>query len=350
MQTRHQKAMQLGASLSALIGCQIDVCVLPTAEFWIKLVDNFVKKQRPDLTLTISNPRSFNHFVGRLLASYIYSESDLDCNFNSLGASIWVHHWDAENIRCFHGQNMISKPITYNLLPSSDEGTRALATGEGKLEKGKNQKDIVKLTNYGNIVCPEDINVQWPIIHSSSSCGVNFGNKEKARAAFEHNLEWTSAMFPKANKTDIAEKMIIVTKCFCNFGTEALQLGRQICKMTPYEIPGASDIDPDTTDKMMIATKTYKYTFVFQCCNPVNYKKSSKIEVVKHCDFKLSMIDVRQAIKISKDIWNLLRETINDVNPACVQFPYFSFDPRKHSFKQAIVAQHEVENSDDAFC
>lgn len=341
--------MQLAASLSAIIGCQVDVCVLPTSEFWLKLAENYVKKNRPDLNLTISSAKSFYHFVGRILASFIYDESELSCHFSALGAGIWVHHWD-EDLRCFHGQKMMSKPITYNLAPNSDEGVRALASGEGKLERGKNQKDIVKLTNYGNIVCPEDINIQWPVIHSPTSCGVNFGNKDKAKAAHQHNIDWTSAMFPKAKKEEIAEKMIIITKCFCNFGHETPQLGRQLCKMTAFEIPGAGDIEPDTTDEMLLATLKHKYTFVFQCCNPINFKKTTRAEPQKHCDFKLSMIDIRLAIKISKDIWNLLRESLNDLKPPCLQLPFFSFDPRKHSYKQAIVAQHAVENSDDAFC
>ncbi|AEC32099.1 DNA-binding protein [Raptor adenovirus 1] len=276
VQTRHQKAMQLAASLSAIIGCQVDVCVLPTSDFWHKLVENFIKKNRPDLTLTISSQKSFYHFVGRLLASYIYAESDLDCHFNALGAYIWIHHW-ADDLRCYHGLNMVSKPITYNLMPNSEEGIRALSSGEGKLEKGKNQKDIVKLTNYGNIVCPEDLNVQWPVIHSPTSCGVNFGNKDKAKAAHQHNIEWTAAMFPNAKKAEIAEKMIIITKCFCNYGFEAPQLGRQICKMTAFEIPGAVDLDPETTDPMLAATQKYRYTYVYSStCKFYQLQKSTK--------------------------------------------------------------------------
>ncbi|QHB43558.1 MAG: DNA-binding protein [psittacine adenovirus 7] len=336
--------MELAAALSALIGCQVDISVVPTADYWSKLVENFVKKNRPELSLTISNMKSFTHFTGRLVASYVYNESDLQQNFNTLGACIWVHHWDDEP-RCFHGVKMVSKPITYNLTPNSDEANRALSSGEGKLEKGK-----IKLTNYGNIVCSEDVSVQWPVLHASTSCGMNFGNKDKAIAAFRHNIEWTAAMFPNANKTDIAEKMIIITQCFCNFGSIYVQLGRQLCKMTAFEIPGAADIDPDCADPIMAATQIYRHTFVFQCCNPANFRKINKTDNQKHCEFKLSMIDVRQAMKVSKDIWNLLRDNLPDIKAPCLHLPLFQYDPRKYSFKQAIVAQYAVETDTDAFC
>lgn len=347
----HQKAMQFAAALSALYGCQADVNILPTSDFWAKLVETFIKKNKPDFSLTISNSKSFLHFSGRLLASFVYDESGLNCHFNCFGANIWLHKWNPETLRCFHGLNMISKPITYNLSPSSDEGIRAITSGEGKIEKGKNQKDVVKLTNYNNIICPEDINISWPVIHSTTSCGMNFGNKDKAKAAFLHNVNWTAAMFPRAKLEDIQEKMIIVTKCFCNYGHENVQIGRQICKMTAFEIPGANDIDPETcNDKMMLTTHEYKQTFVFQCCNPMTFKKNQKEKDQKHCDFKLSMIDVRQAMKISKDMWSKLKETLDDNTPCKLQLPIFTFNPKKHCFKQAIVAQHDVESDEDPFC
>lgn len=344
--------MQYATALQALFACQAEANILPTSDYWAKLVETFCKKNKPDLSLTISTPKSFYHFAGRILSSFVYQDSGMICHFNCLGANIWIHQWTPDTIRCFHGTIMLPKPITYSLSPQSDEGTRALTTGEGKLEKEKNQREVVKLTNYGNIVCPFDNNVQWPTIHSPESCGMNFGNKDKAKAAFMHNNDWTSAMFPKAKKCEIEEKMIIVTKCFCNYGHESVQLGRQICKMTAFEIPGANDIDPETCqDKMLLATAEYKQTFVFQCCNPVRPRRNAKDkENHKHCDFKLSMIDVRQAMKISKDMYSKLKETIDDGSPTKINLPAFVFDPRKHSFKQAIVAQYEVESDEDAFC
>ena len=350
----HQKAMQYATGLQALFACQAEANILPTSDYWAKLVETYVKKNKPDLNLTISSAKSFYHFAGRIVSSFVYNDSGLICNYNCLGANIWVHNWDEDNIRCFHGTVMLSKPITYSLSPQSEEGMRALTAGEGRLEKEKNQKDVIKLTNYSNIVCPLDSNVQWPTIHSPDSCGMNFGNKEKAKAAFLHNIDWTSAMFPKAKKCEISEKMIIVTKCFCNYGHENIQLGRQICKMTAFEIPGANDIDPESCqDDMLLATAKYKQTFVFQCCNPIRLKRNAKDkdnQNHKHCDFKLSMIDVRQAMKISKDIYTKLKETIDDGSPTKIMLPAFVFNPKKHSFKQAIVAQHEVESDDDAFC
>lgn len=361
VETNHQNAMRFAAALCGLFGCQADINVLPTSDFWSKLIETYCKKFKPDLNLTISNIKSFQHFAGRLVASYIYSESNLHCHFNSLGAHIWVHQWgtDKENgnefiMRCFHGQKMVSKPVTYKFSASSEEGARALITGEGKAEKGKNQKDIVTLTNFSNVVCPLDKDTEFPIIHAPNSCGVNFGNKDKAKQAFLHNVDWTAAMFPKANKAEIESKMIIITKCLCNFGHESLLLGRQLCKITAYEIPGSNDLEEDPFDEMLNATAKHKFTFVFQCCNPLSFKAKAKTEQSgKHCDFKISMIDVRQAIKLSKEIWNKLRETLpeQDISAPKIQLPIFSFDPKKHSFKNAIVVKHDVEEEEnDAFC
>lgn len=356
--------MQYAAALAGIFACPADVNVLPTSEFWSKLVETYVKKNKPDLCLTISTSKSFYHFTGRLVASYIYAESGLHCHFNALGANIWLHQWGFEKenadfiFRCFHGIKMVPKPITYHFSPTSDEGTRAILTGEGKTERGKNQKEVVKLTNFNNIVCSADKDCQFPTIHMPTSCGMNFGNKDKAKAAFLHNINWTCAMFPKAKRLDIENKMIIVTKCFCNYGHENIQIGRQMCKMTAYEIPGANDLEEDSCiDDMMKATAKYKQTFIFQCCNPMTIKSKTNnkadINAGKHCDFKLSIIDVRNAMKTSKDIWNKLRETLPDQNipPPKLQLPLFSFDPKKHCFKNAIVVRHDVEEEEeDAFC
>ncbi|UVZ42957.1 DBP [Siadenovirus carbocapituli] len=357
VELNHQRAMQIAAALSGLFGCQADINILPTADFWTKLAESFVKKNKPGLCLTVSNPKSFYHFIGRLLASFAYTDSELRCHFNALGACIWVHQWENAGsdfvMRCYHGQKMLNKPITYNFTPSSDEGARALLSGEGKLEKGKNQKDVVKLTNSENYVCPFDKNCVFPVIHTTNSCGLSFGNKNKAQAAFSHNIEWTCGMFPKARKSEIETKMIIITRCFCNFGIETIQLGRQLCKITPFEIPGSMDLDEDTCpDGMLKATAKYKTTFVFQCCNPMNLRKLKSEDATKHCDFKLSMIDIRVGMKLAKEAWNKLRETLPEQNLSQpkLELPLFSFDPKRHGFKNAIVALHEATEDDDPFC
>lgn len=359
VELNYQKAMQIANALSGLFGCQCDVNVLPTSDFWLKLAESYCKKNKPDLCLTISLPKSFYHFIGRLIAAFVYSQSDLHCHFNALGTAIWVHQWEHGNsdffLRCLHGQKMVNKPITYHFSSGSDEGARALMSGEGRLAKGKNQKEVVQLTNNDNYVCPQDKNCSFPVIHATNSCGLSFGNKGKAQAAFLHNIEWTCAMFPKAKKSDIETKMIIITKCFCNYGFEGIQLGRQLCKMTPFEIPGSSDLEDDTfSDLMLRATAKYKNTFVFQCCNPINFKAKGRPEqnIGKHCDFKLSMIDIRVGIKIAKDMWSRLIETLpdQDLRAPKIELPLFMFDPKKHAFKNAIVAQHEIVEDDDAFC
>lgn len=359
VEANYQKAMQIAAALSGLFGCQADINVLPTSEFWAKLAESYVKKNKPGVCLTISTQKSFYHFMGRLIAAFVYTQSDLQCHFSALGAVIWVHQWEHDptefTLRCLHGQKMVNKPITYHFNAGSEEGTRALMSGEGRIEKGKNQKDVVKLTNNDNYVCPFDKNCAFPVIHAANSCGFSFGNKAKAQAAFLHNIDWTCAMFPKAKKSDIETKMIIVTKCFCNYGFEGIQLGRQLCKITPFEIPGSSDLEEDTClDQMMQATAKYKTTFVFQCCNPVSYKAKGKPEqpAGKHCDFKLSMIDMRVAMQLAKEVWSRLKETLPEqgLNNPKIELPLFSFDSKKHSFKNAIVAQHEVAEEDDAFC
>lgn len=348
--------MQIAAALSGLFGCSAEINVLPTSEFWPKIVECYIKKNKPELCLTISNMKSFQHFTGRILASFIYDEAGLICHFNALGMHIWLHHWNNNGEvtpRCFHGEKMVNKTITYYFSPTSEEGAKALLSGEGKAEKGKNQKDVVKLTNNDNVVCKMDKNCSFPTVHTTNSCGLIFGNVTKAEAAYRHNVDWTSAMFPKAHRSEIKQKMMIVTKCFCNFANELPQLGRQICKMTPYEIPGSADLDEDNCpNDMMVATARFKTTFVFQCCNPINIKKGRSDPGGKHCDFKLSMIDVRQAIKTAKDMWNKLRETLPEEHfkEPKMQLPMFSFDPKKHSFKNAIVAQQEIVEEEDPFC
>lgn len=349
--------MQFASAMSGLFGCQSDINILPISDYWAKLVESYCKKFKPNLIFTISNQRSFYHFTGRLLASFIYEICELDCHFNALGANIWVHQWEAENnnfiFRCFHGLKMVNKPITYILTPGSQEGAKALSAGEGKMEKGKNQKDIIKLTNFDNIVCPYDKDVTFPTIHASDSCGINFSNYNKAKQAFMHNIEWTAAMFPKANRSELESKIILVTKCFCNFGNELPQVGRQLCKMTAYEIPGAADLDEEVCNNpMQKATAKFRNTFVFQCCNPITSKRT-KQDNHKHCDFKLSLIDVRLAMIVSKEIWSKTKEMIPEfeLNDAKIKLPMFSFDSRKHCFKNAIVVEYEIDNDEsDPFC
>lgn len=359
MDANYQTAMKFASAMSGLFACQADVNVLPTSEYWAKLVESYCKKNKPDLRMTISNFKTFYTLTGRFLSTYVYEESGLLCHFDAIGACVWVHHWektdDGLTIRCFHGLKMINKPITYTLSPDSEEANKALQSGEGKIEKGKNQKDIVKLVNTENIVCPNDKDVTFPVLHANNSCAMNFSNYRKANLAFLHNFHWTAAMFPKANKADLESKMIIITKCFCNYGAEVPQIGRQLCKMTAYEIPGSGELDEEQCNSEMLkATAKYKNTFVFQCCNPT-FKKSNRNErndLGKHCDFKISLIDVRVAMNISKEMWSKTREAVAEFEIAepKLKLPIFSFDPKKHCFKNAIVVDYDISNEDDPFC
>ncbi|AAF86934.1 DBP [Frog adenovirus 1] len=350
-----EAAKNYASALAGMIGCPTDVNLLPTSEFWARISENYIKKFRTDFFLTNSTLKSFTHYLGRLLASYVHATAGFEPKFNILGSEIWVHNWEeGENLelRCFHGEKMMKKTISYELVPTTVEAVKALASGEGKLEKGKGNKDVVKIVNNKNYVCPKDIDYNgFPAIHASTSCGLNFANGEKAKSAFLHYADWTQAMYPKANRASIREKMIIVTRCLCNFGHDNVQVGRQISKLTPFEIPGSNDLTQDQMDEcgMMKATGQHQATIVFLCCNPVNFR--AKVTIAKNCDFKLSMIDLRLAIKMSKEIWAKLNDQLEGkLAPAKLAFPVFKFDPKRHCYKSAVVCAQEVEEDEDVFC
>ncbi|APO40954.1 DBP [Pigeon adenovirus 2a] len=288
--------------------------IQPDNAIWNKIGGTFIRKKHPEYRPTFSTFDSLYSQFGRFVAAMVYAHSDLDPKFIPGGCHIWLHRWfehdgaDNSPPRCMHGEEMIFKPRTIEMNPSSESGKRALAEQNGVLEKNRAGRTVVVLRFDHNVVCFKDVNNNaFNTPHAHGSCGMSFSDAMKAVSAMKHDIEWTAAIYPKANADLVRERVLICSSCSCNYATEGPIQGRQLCRMIPYKIAGASDITKDMSKGRpdMQAHKAYPHTMVFSCCNPQSLQGGqgrNKMKTEKTCSWKISAMDLRYAYVFANEL------------------------------------------------
>lgn len=294
--------------------------IQPLDSIWPKLASSYVRRFHPDFRATFSTFESINWQIGRFLASMIYFKSDLSPKFIPGGVYVWRHGWNEKNgnftPKCLHGVEMSPKPRTVELSAVSEAGKRAIGENGANIEKNKYGKPVVILRFENNVVCFKDASHGgFPNPHASGSCAMVFSDSEKAINAMKHDIEWTKAIYPNVEKFKIEDKILIAANCFCNYASETVNPGRQICKIVPYKMNGADDISDEIVKvrKDMAAHKTYRHTMVFLCCNPNvgGRGNSNTSKVDKSCGWKLSATDLRFAYIFANEIY---KKVFNDTS------------------------------------
>lgn len=288
--------------------------VAPDCAIWSKIGGLYMRKKHGDYRLTFSSYDSFHCQIGRFLAAMVYAKADLEPKFLPGGAFVWRHGWfedGREEPKCFHGQELFGKPRTVELNPASEAGKRALAEQDASVEKNRFGRQVVVLRFDRNAVCYKDAEHQgFPYPHASGSCALVFSDADKAVSAMKHDIEWTVALYPNADRKRASECILISGNCNCNYAVEGPIGGRQMPKMTPYKLSGTDDISGDVckSRKDMQAHKKHPHTMVFTCCNPqssgVGRSTGGKSKSDKTCSWRISAMDLRYAYVIAAEIFS----------------------------------------------
>ncbi|WNM87951.1 DBP [Fowl aviadenovirus A] len=349
-----QRAMATVASICEALDLQWQgASVRPDDSIWTKMGGTYVRKKHPEFRLTFSSYDSFNAQVGRFLAAVIYSRAGLEPKFVPGGAHVWRHGWfpalQEPFPKCMHGVDMVTKPRTVELNPSSEAGKRALAEQNGVIEKNRFGRQVVVLRFDANAVCYKDQEHSgFPHPHAHGSCAMVFSDAAKAVSAMRHDIDWTKALYPNADKRRAEECVLISTNCNCNYASDRAISGRQFCKMTPYKLNGTDDITRDMVESRpdMKAHKKNPHTMVFTCCNPQaasggagrGLKKTEKT-----CAWRLSAMDLRYAYVFATELFTAV---MGSSEPTHV--PEFRWN-ESYAFKTEVLAPVSPIASDDPF-
>ncbi|AGX93343.1 DBP [turkey adenovirus 5] len=349
-----QRAMGIIASLCEAMDLQWQgATVRPDDSIWTKMGGTYIRKRHSDFRLTFSTYDSFNAQVGRFLAAMIYSKAGLEPKFVPGGAHVWRHGWfygrEDPSPKCMHGAPMARKPRTVELNPSSEAGKRALSEQNGSIEKNRFGRQVVVLRFDANVVCYKDGSHNgFPHPHAHGSCGMVFSDAEKAMSALRHDIDWTKAIYPNAERKRAEECVLISTNCNCNYASDRAISGRQLCKMTPYKLSGTDDISKEMLDTRadMRAHKKNPHTMVFTCCNPQTASGGSPRgpkKGEKTCAWRLSAMDLRYAYVFATE---LFASVMGGTEPTHV--PEFKWND-SFAFKTDVLTPVSPLQSEDPF-
>ncbi|QGQ62436.1 DBP protein [Fowl aviadenovirus 10] len=315
----------------------------PLDAIWTKVAGLFMRRRHPEFRLTFSSFDSFYGQLGRFLAAMIYNLAGLEPKFVPGGAHVWRHGWKGATMpKCFHGIPMSLKPRTVELNPTSEAGKRAIAEQGGHVEKNRFGRQVVVLRFDNNAVCAKDKEHNgFPYPHATGSCAMVFSDAQKALSAMKHDLSWTMALYPNADRSRIEQCVLISTNCNCNYGCEAPISGRQICRMTPYKLSGTDDITKDMLESRadMKAHHKHPHTMVYTCCNPQapggsNPAGSSRAQrrTEKSCSWRISYMDLRYAYVFANELITTALGT-----EAATQVREFRWND-KYAYKTEVIA------------
>lgn len=269
-----------------------------------------VYNKRNKTSQLYSAARSINQVGGRLLYTAICCKVGLKPAFNTSGCVLWEHQWGvgAEGkVRCLHGDVMPRKENAVELTPSSEAGMNALKEGKGVLTTNRWGRQSVRVMQDAAAVCVEDLTQKFGNF-SKASCGMIFSDSNKARTAMRNAIATTQVAFPGAKNDHL---LFMPVCCECNYGGKSC-LGRQVCKMTPFSLPGLDNVQASDVEASRAPFLKDPAVFVFQCCNFSGSKRGS----VKSCDFKISYCDLLSCMSSARRLW---QEVFGEPMP--VQFP-----------------------------
>lgn len=345
-----QKAMDIAISL--LHPLKVDTKKLTmcpdtsTLECFTKCVQAWLTEQRTPLVLTFSTTKSFKSLAARLLFDMVIKAADLNTgNWNPSGCYIWKHNSnDSKGLHCFHGSPMISKEQIIEMDLASENAQRALKDNpeKAKILANKWGRQVVQLKNNDAACCFADVACMSGNF-SPQSCGMFYTEGAKALTAFSQISAYQQASYPAMQNAD--EIILAPLKCDCNWGhiSGAPLHGRQLCKITPFSLPGTTNIDPNVVDDpKILATLQHPAILVFQCCNPVYRGSRANAAAGKNCDFKISATDVMSALQLAKKIW---RANCAEFGDPVLKFPEFKWSPQYQVQNVVLPTGYEDESA-----
>ena len=278
--------------------------------------------------LNYSNKESFAEqmarFLFQLTLSCIGGEGAASAGgaTNVTGCAVWVQaesHVSAQEagtssvIRCYHNEPMVARDHTVEMDVTSEAGKRALEEQPDRARVTQNRwgRNVVRLTNPDALCCKSDVALAGGA-HSAESCGMFFTDGPKLRLALAQSGAYQAACYPSMREAHT--RLLAVLRCRCNWHSCAsrrpvVQLGRQVCRVSPFQLSAAAQLNPDSfEDPRYQASIRYPALLVFQCCNPVFRRGGAsgggRGAEAPTCDWKLSAPDLLNAVQLAKRMWS----------------------------------------------
>lgn len=345
-EVKWQKAMDVAMSLMVPLKVDTkDLTLLPdhaTMECFKKAAQAWMSDRKKFIQLTFSTQKSLLTVMARFLFDFVIREAELNTpDWNPTGCVVWNHKC-GDRLHCLHGMAMINKEQLVEMDINSENGQRALKETPEKAKIVTNRwgRSVVQIRNSDAMCCVND--AKSPInTFSPQSCGYFYSDGPKAVTAFRQIAAFVKAIYP--NMTTAESHLLMPLVCECNYGANHLPLlGKQTCKVTPFAMSTAGNIDRNLIDDpKVLATLDHPAVLVFQCCNPVF--RNTKANPQKNCDFKISSTDVVSALQLAKQMWqNIIGTKVN------LSVPEFRWHPQ-YQVQNTILPTGQQDDDDCLF-
>ncbi|UDF05968.1 DNA-binding protein [reindeer adenovirus 1] len=343
-----QRAMELAVGLCLPLKVDIkNLTLLPdtgTLECFRKAAQSWLNESKVYLPLTFSTQKTVLTVMARFLYDFVLKAAGLGpSSWNPTGCVVWRHQCTDGGqgiLHCLHGLPMLSKDQVIEMDVNSENGQRALKETPHKTKITTNRwnRNVVQLKNEDAACCHFDAALPAGSF-SSKSCGMFFSEGPKALQAFWQIMSFQKACYPKMQSA--GSHLLMPIKCDCNWGHLQLPLlGRQVCKVTPFNINAGSAVDKALVDDpKLLASVEYPSVLVFQCCNPVY--RQTRANSQRNCDFKISAPDMISAVQLVKQMWSALVK-----QSAPITIPEFRWDAQfQHQNVILPIDQYDADES-----
>nr|WOW71792.1 57.5 kDa DNA-binding protein [Human adenovirus 106] len=310
-------------------------------EQYKRICHQYVNEEHRGIQLTFTSHKTLSTMMGRFLQGMIHSFSQIaHHNWECTGCALWPHGCnDYEGkLKCLHGNIMIQKEQIIEMDVASENGQRALKENPERTKITQNRwgRSVVQIANNDARCCVNDAGCAANQF-SSRSCGMFYTEGSKAQQAFKQYDAFMRAVYPGIRQ-DQAKMILIPLHCDCNHKPNWVPaMGRQTCKMTPFSIANAEDLDVGMiADPTVLASVRHPSLMVFQCCNPV-YRNSRAQSTGPNCDFKISAPDLLGALQLTRKLWS---DILPDIPVPRLVIPEFKWQPKYQFRNVSLPAGH----------
>lgn len=341
------------------------VTLLPDAETMCAIrgaCQAWMNTRRQNPQLNFSTRLSFAEQMARFVLQMILQATD-EIGRDVTGCAVWkqpVDYSADDNVskptpvRCYHGEMLIPREHTIEMSVTSEAGKRALSEQPELAKVVQNEwgRSVVRICHDDALMCIKD--AQMPSgQHGQESCGLFFSDAVKLRTCLAQYAAFQKACFPGMGDEAAGKHLAVVLRCRCNWSAScapkpSTQLGRQTCRLIPYQLSSASQLDAESLeDDRLKASVYYPCLLVFNCCNPVfrgsRSSGAGQCET-QSCDWKLSAPDLLNAVQMAKNMW---RDLLPEEPLPPLRIP----ELRWHNslrFQPALLPQQVVGNDPDS--
>lgn len=287
VEQRWQRGRDLVEKIFVPLKCDPSrVTLLPDAETLAALrgaCQAWMNTRRQNPQLNFSSRTSFAEQMARFLLQLILQATD-ELGRDVTGCAVWRQPVDfsaddqvngSVGLRCYHGDSMVAREHIVEMSVTSEAGKRALSeqAEQAKVVQNEYGRSVVRLVYDDALICAKDARMPSGQ-HSSESCGLFFSDSVKMRTALAQYAAFQKACFPQMEAETAGKHLAVVLRCRCNWSAASspkptVQLGRQTCRPTAFQLTSASQLDAESLDDDRLrASVHFPCLLVFQCCNP----------------------------------------------------------------------------------